>query len=653
MPFRISNLLVIALGGIFLLLAGLRPESLPFMPEARFSDAAVSHWPAALHFRQSIWTRGEYPVWQETILGGGPFAANPLNKTAYPLQWLALLIPSPALFLNAMIVLHLFLAGWGMWRWMRALDLPESAALLSAVAYTFAPKLIAHTGAGHLDLLYALAWFPWLMQSVVAVKQTASLRRVAQIAVFAALLFLADVRLSLFALSLAAVYGLLQVRRPTQILAFVPALLLFAIFTLSATIPLLLWQPYLNRADITQVDAGLYSLEVGNLIGLLLPPHGGNAETMVYLSLPVLVLALIAVISSPRRHLFWIVMITLALLYALGLNAPLWPLLTQIAPGLLWFRVPSRAWFVVTLAACVLAGYGLQIVVNAVERLRQGEALARLPLRRLALAGWIGASLFCGGFTLAVLTDLDSTIGLGVAGIGGLLGLLLLLALYGGIAPERLAALLILLTLADLGWTGRTWLEWRAPDRWLTHQAALVAALQSSMEGANLASVRIYSPNYALEQQVAAANGLRLFYGVDPFQVHSVVEAIEQASGIENARYSVIQPSLPPDVQSDADIVTANCDLLPDYEKLGEWGVWFIVTTCPLPTNSSPMTVVDGVYVYRNPGYVPQTVNWPVSSPDATQIARLNNVTIIAALVSGLSFITWVVWLLWKWRKHA
>ena len=76
---------------------------------------------------------------KDTILGGGPFAANPLNKTAYPLQWLALILP-PALHINLLIVLHLLVAGWGMWCWARSLDLPEPAAALSALAYVFAPK---------------------------------------------------------------------------------------------------------------------------------------------------------------------------------------------------------------------------------------------------------------------------------------------------------------------------------------------------------------------------------------------------------------------------------------------------------------------------------------------------------------------------------
>ena len=108
---------------------------------------------------------GAFPVWRETILAGQPFAADPLNKTAYPLQWLALILP-PVIHLDLMIMLHLLIAGAGMWVWARSLGLRVEAAALSALAYALAPRVIGHTGAGHLDLLYALAWFPWLMWSV-------------------------------------------------------------------------------------------------------------------------------------------------------------------------------------------------------------------------------------------------------------------------------------------------------------------------------------------------------------------------------------------------------------------------------------------------------------------------------------------------------
>ncbi|MBZ0294428.1 MAG: DUF2079 domain-containing protein, partial [Anaerolineae bacterium] len=439
------SILALVLGVAGLLVGGMRFGALPFLPDARFSDAVVSHWPAAYYLRQSVLEQGAFPVWRETIMGGQPFAANPLNKSVYPLQILALIF-EPTTFLDVMILLHLLLAGWGMWKWARSLGLPEASAAFSGLAYALAPKLIGHLGAGHVDVLYALAWWPWLMWIVRSTTDDPlSLRKILQAGLFAALLVLSDVRLGLFALGLATLYALWEGRgRWPVIFRFVLVVIIVVILTLSVTVPLLEWQPYLNRGELTPAEAGTQSLEFGQLVGLLLPPHSGSPETLTYLGLPVLLLAGIALFSALRKQAFWWIVILLAGLWALGINGPLWPPLTQLLPALLWFRVPSRAWFIVVLATCLLAGYGLQALIETVDRLREGESVQRLGMKRLAVAGGMAASLLCGGFTLAVLSDLPATIGIGVLVAGFLLGFTLLLAFYGRLSSAVLAIMMLL-----------------------------------------------------------------------------------------------------------------------------------------------------------------------------------------------------------------
>ena len=152
--------------------------------------------------------RHEFPVWRETTMTGQPFAANPLNKTSYPLQWLALIL-KPAVHLNVMIMLHLFLSGAGMWCWTRALNMRQEAVVLATVAYVFAPRMMGHLAAGHLDIVYALAWWPWLMWSVkqLFVQTSGRWRLGLQFGMVAAFILLADMRVSLFAFMSAAIYG--------------------------------------------------------------------------------------------------------------------------------------------------------------------------------------------------------------------------------------------------------------------------------------------------------------------------------------------------------------------------------------------------------------------------------------------------------------
>lgn len=619
------------LGAALLLLTGFRFGALPFVPGARFSDAAVSHWPAAHFLRESI-QRGELPFWRETIMGGQPFMANPLNKTAYPPQWLAMLLPAD-LHLNLMILLHFAIAGWGMWRWSRAHGLSAWAAAFSAFAYAFAPRAIGHTGAGHLDLLYALAWFPWVMAAVEQVfspHPNPSPRRwgdAIALALFATLLFLADTRLSLFALATAGSYTLYLLvrqsgglRRLTRLLPVVP---LFGLLTASVIVPLLLWRPYLSRAALTQAEAGVFSLEPGHLIGLFIPA-GGNVETLTYLGLPVLALAGLALIAMPRKLWGWAALTGIAALYALGVNGFLWPLLTNLVPGLLWFRVPSRAWFVVALVVPLLAGYGLDYLLNT-----------RAKKRWLRLVGLIGlaAAVSCGAFALTI-PSLPRAAALTTLIIGGGTGLILLLA--GRLKPAQLAAAFGLLLFVDMALVGRTWIEWRTdylPGRALAERLV------------ELRARRIYSPTYSLEQQTAELYGLRLFGGVDPFQLAGMNEAIRAAGGVPDVGYSVVQPPLVGVIGDD--LSTANRESRPDPVRLAAWDVSHVVAAYPLDVDGLRLVdTIEGVYVYAVDLIPPRTTyqsvyDWiyPITGMADDQLETLKVLPWYVTIVSGVSFV--------------
>lgn len=641
-------------GAALLLLWGFRPDALPFAPQARFSDAALSHWLAAHHLRESVLLLGTFPAWQDTIMGGQPFAANPLNKTAYPLQWLALLLePSP--HLNLLIILHLLLAGWGMWRWGRSLGLRVEAAAVSALAYALAPRALAHLGAGHLDLIYALAWWPWLMCAVGELAQTERpLNLTLQTGLFAGLLLLADVRLGLFALALAGAYLLWRAavaRCWRAALRLIPVGTLCVWITLAVTLPLLGWGPYLSRGDLDRAGAGLYSVETGHLIGMVLAPRGGAPETFAYLGLGTLALALVGLGMGLRTHAFWLAATLVAALYALGVNGPLWPPLVDAIPLLRWFRVPARAWLVVMLCVCLLAGFGTQAVLALGEQLRAGGAALRLRALRLSIGGFTVAALLCGVITLAV-AGLDPLVGMGAALIGGLTGGVMLLALYARLTPSRTAWALLLIVVLDVGWVGSAWLEWRGPESWLHHQDELAQALSDAD--------RVYSPNYALEQQVAAAHGLRLFGGVDPFQLRGLAVAIAQAGGIEAGGYSVVQPPLG-DLAGDDALDTANCDAIPRFDLLAAWGVSHIVSRCQLPAGgANGLRIVNNTRIYENPAYTgPAELTrsgwapgWP-NLPDTPGVDSLNRLTFVASLLSAGALLICLTVLAWRFAHES
>lgn len=529
---------VIGLAAAFLTFSGLRWDTLPFTPGARYSDAVTSHLPAAAFLQESIIVEETFPVWRDTIMAGQPFAANPLNKVMYPPQWLAVVLP-PTLHLQIMIALHLLIAGVGIWRWARGLGLRVETAAWCALAYVLAPRMIAHLGAGHLDIIYAMAWLPWVMESA---RRLGTRERGAsfELILSASLLILVDVRVSLFGLILAAGYGIVVSIREKSIdrnvVIGVGSIFVVGILTAGLTLSLLAWGPYLSRAALTPAEAGVFSLDNAALIiGFMFPAFG--VETMTYIGISVLLLVVMALAFEFRRLWGWLIVIVIAALYALGVNSILWTTLTDLVPGLLWFRVPARAWIIAALIAVILAGYGLDRLLNLAAR------------QNIKAVRWIAS-----------------------------------------------AALLI--TFVELALVGRSKLEWRGTEDWLTPYTALAERL------VELDPQLIYSPTYSLPQHVAQLYHLKLFGGVDPFQIAGVSDAIMAAGGVQTDAYSVVMPPLL-NITGD-DPATANRVSQLDTVLLGEWGVSHVISAYPLE-DAALMTVgeVNGVYLYENTTYAP------------------------------------------------
>ena len=288
-----------------LLAASFRADGLPFTPGALFSDASTSHYPAALFLREFVLEQGEFPLWRETFMAGAPFAANPLNKTAYPLQWFGLLL-EPLTLLNGLIVAHFLIAGAGMWRWVRSLGISSYGALVSALAYMLAPRVLAQLGAGHLDLFYAAAWWPWLMWSAGRLGARGSWRIAVLTGLFAGLVVLADVRMAAYALPCAVVAYFIswgRAGRKADALIYAVASAALAVgLALAVIVPVVGWSPWMNRAALTAADSGADLMNASTLLGVFVPsPASGGQETLTYLGIVTLALAMIGAFALPRR----------------------------------------------------------------------------------------------------------------------------------------------------------------------------------------------------------------------------------------------------------------------------------------------------------------------------------------------------------------
>lgn len=564
-----------------LLLPGI--NAFPFPASgALYSDLAISHYPNAVFLRRALLS-DQAPLWSPAVLSGYPFAANPLSGLWYPPGWLALALPLPLGF-NILVMLHLLLGGVGMYRLLRLEGLGQSAALFGGLAFEAMPKLFAHYGAGHLTLLYAVPWTPWLLASIAG-KRPAGWRPAALLA----LIFLADVRWAAFAGLLWLAYGLW--RSPgLRPVSFRPLTvrwrdgaylagqgLLAGLLAAPLALPLLEYTRLSTRAHLGAEDVLLHSLPPARLLGLLFPDFGGFHEYTLYAGGVVLLLSLLALSWKVvrRRAGFWGWTAVLSLAFALGEALPLLPAVAGL-PGLSLLRVPSRALFLTGLSLAALAGH-------AVEHLLAGPTVQEKRRAGLAITGLAGFALALAGGAAWLSGALPASYAWGAALLTAG-AVLIALRLNGRMAGGPWLWVLLLAASLDWGAVDRAAVAWR-PAGETQAEGQAVAAFLARQPG----TFRVYSPSYSLPQQTAADYGLELADGVDPLQLKTYADFMESASGVRSHGYSV---TLPPfengEPQSD------NAAARPDPALLGLLNVRYVLAEYDLP--------VDGLTLIRRFG---------------------------------------------------
>jgi hypothetical protein len=580
-------------------LALVPPGSLPYPPDSNYSDAAISHWPNAYFLSESVWEYGQWPLWHPLRMLGQPFAANPLAKVWYPPQWAALILPS-TIHLDLMIYLHMMWLGLGMFAWLRSERLHLTTAFLAAIAWGLNPKLFAHLGAGHLDIVYALAWVPWLLWTVSRNVDGPSTGRGAQVGAAAALMVLADVRIAFYMLPIAVLYGLAaSVAKRRRLSAswksWTLAIVVLFLLTAVQTVPLLALSPYLTRVSITPREAAEFSLPLRYLLGLFFPDMGGFHEWMTYLGIPLIGLALVALAGrrGDRRPWLWWAVAVLALLWALGDVGPLFLPVVEHIPLAGWFRIPSRAWFVVVISIIIASTYGMErLLERGLDR--RGRLIALVVT--VAGAAWLAASL-----VLPALPGIVAGTGAAVLGTGAGLwiaggGLSDVLVSAGPFAHKKsklvgLGIVLMTLTSSLVGVDvtlvkARTMAEVEAPEQ----------AIIDKMD-ANCGSV--FSPTFDLLGPAAAKSDLATLDGVDPFQLRWSAENIAAAAGVKLSGYSVIAPPLPPET-TDPDGVHLDVGLL---RTLG--ACWVVTRPGISADDLTVYAQVGDVLIYRLPAAPP------------------------------------------------
>jgi hypothetical protein len=591
----LALLLMAFAGALWILPLTLRPQHVPFWPGASFSDLLISHWPNAVWIHQSIAEWGQIPLWNPNILSGIPFAADPLSGLWYLPNWLAVAFPGAIAF-NTLFWLHLTWAGLGAWALAREEGLSMWGAALVGIVFGGAPKFVAHIALGHVGLVSAVSWTPWvLLLTAKTLRQIRTeqrwLRWSALAGAVLGLVFLADPRWSIPLIGIALAYGIRSTLRYRQTepeilrkiaLAGVVAGLFAAVIAACLGLPLWEFLRESTRSGIGANERAIFSLPLEGLLGTI-SILVGEPEWLAYFGASVLVISVLSMLNSNRRAWFWIGVSVFSTILALGPATPLFNLMDAV-PGADVLRVPARFLFLSALGWAFLAGYGLDTLITNKGALKtRGVKIWLFAITSLILAVNIGIGIIGGVNSIRQLGPVITAI---------LAFTLICTFMAGRISLRRIIPLVLGVVVVDLLWINIGLIEPKSMKSILSDRSGLGSSLQSDH-----GTSRVFSPSYSVPQPQAVLNGVELADGVNPLQLSAYRDYMESAVGLDASAYDVTLPSFPEGNPS------TPWGFQVDRDALGRLNVEWIASEYPLEDGSLlPFGIVDGVYLYQLEG---------------------------------------------------
>lgn len=568
-----------------------------------YSDLLITHYPYLLYLRDSILTNSQVPLWSTLIHSGAPFAANPLAGVFYLPGWLAMLFPLPA-GISLVVAAHVVFGTWGMYGFLRKRDVGETGSVLGALGFGLMPKLAAHFGAGHVTLIYAVAWTPWLLYCA---EQDLKGWKAGMVA---GMLFLADPRWSVYAGALWISYEIAhrQYAILNRIWFYLKASLIAVLIGAPLLIPMLEYVQLATRVGLTSGDILYGSLPLTSLIGLIIPGSSGNTEWYLYAGGVILGLFTAQLFNKKLRKInrFWIAWVVISLVLALGTWGIEVGWITKI-PILRMLRVPARSLFVTGICFAAIGGTTVDHLAGGVER---------IPSLRKTNFGIIALGLtFMAG--MAYITKAKPVMILWGFSFFTASGLLLMI-IYQNPTRRFIEWIIAGFLVVDLLGAGLT--SFVIQNKAIREPGVIYNFLKSDES-----YFRIYSPSYSVKQYLAAEGKLELSDGVDPMQLANYAAFMERATGVSLDGYSV---TIPPFKTGNPTL--DNIDARPDSELLGLLNVKYVISEFEIDADGFiPLPIEGAGIIYLNEDVM--TRAW-IESPGQDQ-GELNQLDVTEARI--------------------
>ncbi|HUO51766.1 MAG TPA: hypothetical protein VMT93_04545 [Gemmatimonadaceae bacterium] len=647
------------------------------------SDQYIGGYGVREFAAHALRTTGHFPMWNPYIFGGMPYVASMNGDMFYPTFLLRLVLPTDAAMTWSFMI-HVFLAGFFTYLFLRAWGLGFFGALVGGLAYMMGGPIAAYVSPGHDGKLYVSALLPlalflllkgirdgrrWSWGALAIVVGLAVLSPHPQLLQY---MLLASGAFAIYLAFSPAIPGDRRAKL-TRLGAAGGSVALGFLMGAVQYLPVIQYVPWSPRAGgLRGYDvATSYSFPPEELVNTYLPQFSGILDAYTgrngihfhseYLGVTVLILATLGLASAGKGEKkrsftwFWIGTWIVSLLWSLGGFTPFYQLVYALVPGTKFFRAPSTMMFVMAFSTAVLAALGAERAM-AKQFTRQfivGWGIAAWVVLLLGLTGALtsmSATFALGGRSELAMDNGPAIIRGAVR--GALFAALLLGTLFalgkGRLAPMVAGGLLAALVGTDLWSIERMYWRFSEPASVLYASDAILDSLSRLDQPARVLAfgdgpgVAYHDP--ALEGDGLMPHRIRSVLGYHGNELRTYDLLTGKADGYRglgspqlwrllNLRYvlSNITPSpIPGGTQLLGPVKNAAGSTTDLYQMPGDNPYAWVTTTVVKGTDDAVMATL------QNPGFQPyMAALFDQSAPvDAVQLTKLPDSTGIKVRVT-------------------
>jgi len=374
----------------------------------------------------------EIPLWNPYIMFGQPTVGNIQFALFYPLNFLFLFLS----FFNALWVyqaIHMAIAGLGAYLLARHTGCKKNGSMVAGCLYMLNGRILYYINAGWLGYYSSICWLPlFVLTSILVLKRKERHFPVAFSIIFAMTLLSGTPQYAFLGFYLFLLTGICQILVPQSkedrlsLLCRILLSGLVSFLLISVQLFPALEQTYLSSRIFFDSSSSIHGFHfdwsLNQWLRILFRPEFLKLdfawELCAYIGIGGMVLAILGLFVSRKYFHYVLIWGLIPWLFSMGTAFPTFDLVLKIIPGMAMLTSPSRYFIFTILILCVLAGSGLEYLLNFAKSQRKTRLF-------LFVAGF--ALFFSGLFVLPYSQDTGI---INVRFLGAMIVFFLLAGLY-------------------------------------------------------------------------------------------------------------------------------------------------------------------------------------------------------------------------------